>query len=256
MAMISLPRFASLLHLRRSGRATGVGAMLCSTILLASHLLAAQAHAQILSPTPSVPQGMTEYQIDPEHSSVQFAVRHLGISMVRGEFQTFQGSFTYPAPETSPENFSTLLAQARASVTIEVNSISTRAAKRDKHLKSADFLFASKFPEIKFTTNAAEVIGPEAFRIRGTLSLRGVAQDVQLEVEGGKRAKDPWGNERVGFFGRTSINRFAYGVKWDQLLETGAPVVAPDVEIELHIEGIKAGSSPIGTAETTPTAPN
>jgi polyisoprenoid-binding protein YceI len=223
---------------------------LSGSALSLSLLLASPVSSQVLAPTPSVAPGLVEYQIDPEHSSIQFSVRHLGISLVRGEFQSFKGSFTFPAPDAPADT----ILKARSEASIDVNSISSRVAKRDKHLKSADFLFASKFPEIKFSATSVEVLSPENLRVKGNLSLRGIEKEVQLEVTGGTRAKDPWGNERVGFLAKTKLNRFDYGVKWNQLLETGVPVVAPEVEVELSIEGMRAAATAPATTEA-PSAP-
>jgi len=236
------------LHCSGLPRAFAVLFTICVLFPFSSFFFLSNAFTQELSPTPSIPKGLVEYQIDPEHSTIQFSVRHLGISVVRGLFPTFKGSFTFP--DTPADG--ALLPSARAEVTIDAGAISSRVPKRDKHLRSPDFLSTTKFPEIRFSTTAIEGSSPENFQVVGKLSIRGIEKEVRLDVQGGSRAQDPWGNERIGFSARTTIDRFDYGVKWNQLLESGAPVVGSEIEIELLIEGVKGIAPGKGAGHQTP----
>ncbi|MCS6771083.1 MAG: YceI family protein [Kiritimatiellae bacterium] len=169
------------------------------------------------------------YEVDPSHSHIGFAVRHMVVATVRGTFDEYVGSFNYD-PE-NPANFS-------ASATIKTASINTRNAKRDDHLRSPDFFDAEQFPEIKFETTGAELAGDQLV-VRGNLTMRGVTKEIILPLTFSGIVKDPWGNTRVGFEGSTTINRQDWGISWSKTLDTGGLVVSDDVKIELSVEGIQ-----------------
>jgi len=173
------------------------------------------------------------YEIDPDHSSVTFKVRHLAISSVDGHFADVKGGFSF-----DPANPSA----AKANATIGVNSIDTRQTKRDEHLKSPDFLDATKHPTIAFTTNEIRDASSTAFKAVGDLTIHGVTKPVTLDVTVGGTAKDMYGNERAAFSATTTINRKDFGLVWNKVLETGALVVGDEVKIALEIEGIQKKS--------------
>ncbi len=170
------------------------------------------------------------WNIDPSHSHIQFAVRHMVISKVRGRFNKFSGSLSFdPA---APQSGS-------VQATIEVDSIDTTDEKRDGHLKSPDFFDAAKFSTLTFKSTGITGSGSD-LKVTGDLTIHGVTKSVTLDVESLGGGKDPWGGERQGFSAKTTINRQEFGLTWSQTLETGGLLVGDKIEIELDIEAVKA----------------
>jgi polyisoprenoid-binding protein YceI len=174
------------------------------------------------------------WTIDPSHSGVHFSVRHMVVSKVRGRFPKFEGTVSFD--EAAP-------AAGSVSVKIETASIDTGDAKRDGHLRSPDFFDAEKYPEITFRSTKVQPSGGKRYRVTGELSIHGVAKEVVLDAELLGAAKDPWGNQRIGFSASTSIDRKDYGLNWNQLLEAGGMLVGEKVEIELEVEAIAAAAA-------------
>lgn len=174
-----------------------------------------------------------EFSIDPDHSQVSFSIRHLGISNVTGGFQKFSGTILYDA-----EN----LAASKTETTIEVASINTQVAKRDNHLKSADFFQADKFPKMTFVSKSVQPVGADKFKLLGELTIKSITLPVTLDVEVTGSTKDQWGNDRVAFSATGVINRKDFGLTWSKLLETGALVVGDEVKVHLDIQGIRKGA--------------
>ena len=169
------------------------------------------------------------YALDPAHTTVEFVVRHLMITKVRGRFTTFDGSV-----ELEPG--SDLPGAIRA--TIQAASIDTREEQRDAHLRSADFFDVEKFPTLAFESTRIDGT-PDEFMIDGKLTIHGVTRDVSLRGSFEGRANDPWGGVRVGYSAHTTINRKDYGLNWNAALETGGVVVGDEVRIELNVEAIR-----------------
>ena len=168
------------------------------------------------------------YDVDAEHTTVSFKIRHL-FSNVQGQFKEFKGVVEYEPGK--PETWS-------ASGSIQVASIDTNVKERDKHLQSADFFDAAKYPEITFkTTGVAESTENHA-KLNGTLTMRGVEKPVTLDVDIHGVGKDPWGNVRAGFTVTTQLNRKDYGLNWNQALETGQFLVGDEVAVTIELEGI------------------
>lgn len=168
------------------------------------------------------------WDIDPAHTSAQFAVRHLMVSTVRGEFSKVSG--TVNLDEQDPTKSS-------LEATIDTASINTRVEKRDQHLKSPDFLDVAKYPTIAFKSKKIEKVSDTNFKVTGDLTLHGVTKEVVLEVEGSTKAsKDPSGNLRIGGVATTKINRQDFGVQWNKALETGGVVVGDEVTITIDVE--------------------
>ncbi|MBV8344686.1 MAG: YceI family protein [Candidatus Eremiobacteraeota bacterium] len=168
------------------------------------------------------------YALDPAHTTVEFVVRHLMITKVRGRFTAFDG-----AVELEPG--SDLPAAIRAS--IDARSIDTREEQRDAHLRSADFFDVERFPTLTF--ESTRIYGtPDDFVVDGKLTIHGVARDVSLRGNFEGRANDPWGGVRVGYSAHTTINRKDFGLTWNAALETGGVVVGEEVRIELNVEAI------------------
>jgi polyisoprenoid-binding protein YceI len=172
---------------------------------------------------------LTTYAIDPIHSSVEFSVRHLMLSKVRGSFLGVAGTVAL-----SPDS----LVPTAVSAEIAADSVDTREAQRDGHLKSPDFFHVEKFPHIRFVSTAITPGSGDTFKITGTLEILGVTQTVTLEAEAVGRTTDPWGNDRVGYEAKVRINRKDYGLTYNQALEAGGVMVGENVDIELQIEAV------------------
>jgi polyisoprenoid-binding protein YceI len=174
---------------------------------------------------------MQRWKIDPSHSAVQFTVRHLVISKVRGTFERWEGEIDFDPSQ--PE-------ASKVSVRIETASIDTHEPNRDQHLRSADFFDVEKYPAITFESRKVERRGDDRYRVLGDLTMHGVTRPVELDAEYTGAGKDPWGNQRVGFFAKTALNRREFGLNWNQLLEGGGVVVSEQVEISLDVQAIAA----------------
>jgi polyisoprenoid-binding protein YceI len=178
--------------------------------------------------------GRTTWAIDPVHSSVEFAVRHLMITTVKGRFTDVQG--TVVLDDANP-------AAANAEITVGVASIDTRDAQRDAHLRSADFFEAEAHPTLTFRSKRAGNLSGDHFTLVGDLTIHGVTREVTLDVTSEGRSKDPWGGERAGYSATTKIKRSDFGLTWNQLLETGGLAVSDDVKITLDVQLVNKGAA-------------
>jgi len=170
------------------------------------------------------------WDVDSAHTTSAFAVRHLVISTVRGEFGKTAGALTYDDKD---------VARSSVEATIDVTSIDTREPKRDEHLKSADFFDSARYPTITFKSTKVEKAGDGKLKVAGNLTLHGVTKPVVLDVTGPTaEVKDPWGNARRGFSATGKINRQEFGLTWSKAIEAG-PVVGDEVTILLDGELIK-----------------
>jgi polyisoprenoid-binding protein YceI len=171
------------------------------------------------------------WQIDPDHSSFQFKVRHLMVSNVKGDFTKVKGVVTIDERD---------IANLKLEITIDAASVNTGHAKRDEHLRNADFFDVAKHPTITFVSKRAEKAGMDRLKVIGDLTMHGVTREVTVDVEGPtQEVKDPWGNFRRGATATTKINRKDFGLTWNRVLETGGVVVGEDVDIFVEIELIK-----------------
>lgn len=173
------------------------------------------------------------WNIDPEHSAVEFKVRHLMVSNVKGVFGKVAGVVTVDDKD---------LTKSSVSATIDTASIDTGVAKRDTHLKSADFLEVDKYPTMTFvSTQIVKSGNAGGFKLIGDLTLHGVTRKVALDVEGpAPQIKDPMGNIRSGASATTKINRKDFGLTWNKVLEAGGVAVGDEVVINIEVELIKA----------------
>lgn len=171
------------------------------------------------------------WNLDTVHSGINFSVRHMVVSKVRGRFTKFSGNVELDEND---------LARSVVEATIDASSVDTGTAQRDEHLRSADFFDVEHFPQIRFRSTGIEKLGGERYRLTGELTIRDVSREIALDVEYGGRGKDPWGNERVGFTAKTALDRKDFGLKWNQTLETGGVLVSDRVEIELELQAVKA----------------
>ena len=170
------------------------------------------------------------WQIDPAHSQIQFSVRHMMITNVRGTFDRFSGTVDFD--EENP-------AQTTVDVQIEAASVNTREPDRDAHLRSPDFFNAEQYPYLTFKSKRVDVIDDTHARLIGDLTIRDVTREVSLMVEYVGQAKSPWGMVSAGFNASTTINRKDWGLTWNQALETGGVLVGDNVNISIEVELIK-----------------
>jgi len=171
------------------------------------------------------------WQIDPDHSSFQFKVRHLMVSNVKGGFTKASGVVTIDEKDIS---------NLKVELTIDAASVSTDHAKRDEHLRGPDFFDVAKYPTLTFVSKKVIKAGPENLKVTGDLTIHGVTREVTVDVEGPTpEVKDPWGNFRRGATATTKINRKDFGLTWNRALETGGVVVGDDVNIYVEVELVK-----------------
>lgn len=178
----------------------------------------------------------TKWQIDPAHSTAEFAVKHLMISTVKGRFADVKG--TVSVDDNHPANVD-------VDVSIAAASIDTREEKRDAHLRSADFFDVEKYPAIHFKSTRADGDMSGDFKLIGDLTMHGVTREVTLNVEASGTVKDPWGGERAGFAATTKINRKDYGLTYNMALEAGGVMVSDEVKISIEVELVK--EAPVAT---------
>lgn len=170
------------------------------------------------------------WDIDPDHSLIEFRVAHMVISKTSGRFLNYRGFVEMDA------NAKTITA---IEATINADSINTNHEKRDGHLRNADFLDVKQFPTVTYTMKTAQKEG-ETYKVVGNLTLRGVTKEMTLTGMLNGITKDPWGNTRAGFTADGKLNRKDFGMVWNKTLDTGGLVVGDDVHIHLDIECIKA----------------
>ncbi|MEK7400735.1 MAG: YceI family protein [Gemmatimonadota bacterium] len=167
------------------------------------------------------------YQIDATHSSVEFAVKHLMISTVRGRFSDVKG--TLMLPESG---------DATVDITIGAQSISTGVDARDTHLRSADFFDVEKFPELRFVSTHATRHG-DGWGLEGNLTMHGVTNPVTLAVTEEGAGVDPWGNQKVAFSATGKLNRTHFGLTYNAALETGGVLVGEEIKLSIDAQLVK-----------------
>jgi len=174
--------------------------------------------------------GVKTYKIDPQHSSAQFAVTHLMISKVRGEFHAVNGTVNIDESD---------ITKSAVEVTIDASTLDTREPDRDKDLKSPHFLDVAKYPTMSFKSTKIEKGASGKLRITGDLAIHGVTKSVVLDVtEPNPPIKDPWGLQRTAISGTAKINRQDFGLNYSPTLDNGGLVVGNEIEITLDAEMI------------------
>ncbi len=172
-------------------------------------------------------QAQTTWKIDPSHSSIRFAVDHMVISEVEGIFSKYEGSVI-----ATKDDFS----NAKINFTVDVNSVNTDNAKRDEHLRSADFFETEKFPKMTFVSSSVTKTGTGKYNLKGKLTLHGVTKDIALMMTYGGTTKDPWGNTKAGLKVTGVINRTDFGLKYNSVLEAGSLMIGEEVTITAKVE--------------------
>lgn len=170
------------------------------------------------------------WQLDYTHSHIQFSVRHMMISKVKGEFEKFEGTVNFD--EANPTN-------TTVNVSVDLSSINTREEKRDGHLRSADFFDVENHPTMTFVSKRVEKTGEHTGKLIGDLTIRGITKEVTFHVEYAGQAKSPWGTVSAGFTAAGKVNRKEFGLTWNAALETGGVLVGEDVEIAIEVELVK-----------------
>jgi polyisoprenoid-binding protein YceI len=180
--------------------------------------------------TAQLATGTTTWQIDASHSHVEFAVKHMMISTVKGSFPGVTGTITI-----DEENF----ANSSADVEIDVASITTRDEKRDAHLRSADFFNAEAYPTMRFVSTGVKSVNGDTFTLAGNLSISSVTRPVEFKVERTGSGISPWGTTVAAFEATTKISRKDFGLTWNVALETGGVMVGDEIKIHIDIEAVR-----------------
>lgn len=171
-----------------------------------------------------------DYTIDTAHSTIGFTVRHAMVTNVKGKFNDFSGSLHLDGSDPSAST---------ASIDVKMDSIDTGSEDRDGHLKSADFFKIEEFPTMTFRSTKAEALGDEDYRITGDLTVLGTTKPLTIDLEFNGAAKDPFGNERVGFEGKAEIKRSEWGLTWNAALETGGVLISDKIKLTFDISAIR-----------------
>ena len=171
------------------------------------------------------------WQIDPDHSSIQFKIRHLTVSNVKGDFGKTKGVVTIDDKD---------ITQLKVELIIDAASVNTSHAKRDEHLRGPDFFDVAKYPTLTFVSKKVMKTDANRLKVIGDLTIRGVAREITVDVEGPTpEVKDPWGNLRRGATATTRINRKDFGMTWNRVLDTGGLLVSDEVDIYVEVELVK-----------------
>jgi polyisoprenoid-binding protein YceI len=193
------------------------------------NLIYPQEKELIMSTTTPAAIAAGTWTVDPAHSKVGFAVKHMGIATVRGEFTEFEGTL-----EIGDD-----LSSAKVYGTVKTESVDTNEPQRDDHLRSPDFFDAAQFPELRFESISIEALDDEEFRIAGKLTIHGVTNDIVLHADVQGTDIDPWGNERVGLEVTGKLSRGDYGMKFNRALGSGNMLVSDKVNLTLDISAVK-----------------
>jgi polyisoprenoid-binding protein YceI len=175
--------------------------------------------------TQHIPVGI--YAVDPAHSNVGFAVRHMGIATVRGSFRQFEGKIDASGDAPTLEG------------TVTVATVTTGEEQRDGHLLAPDFFDAERYPEIRFYSTATDVVGDGTIRLNGNIEIKGVTQPLELVGTVAQGGADPWGHERIGFELEAVIDRRKFGLDWNQTLPGGGLLVANEVRLLVSVSAVR-----------------
>ena len=171
------------------------------------------------------------WEIDPNHTTMQFKVRHLMISNVKGGFDKFRGMLSLDDKD---------ITKSKVEVVIETASVNTNIKKRDDDLRSPNFFDAAQFPTMTFTSTKVEKAGENGLKIIGKLTIKGITRPVVLVVDSlTPEVKDPWGGIRRGASAATAIKRHDFGLTWNKTMDNGGAVVGEDVAIQLEVEFVR-----------------
>ena len=173
-----------------------------------------------------------DYELDPAHTTIGFVARHAMVTNVKGHFADFTGTLHLDGADPS---------SSTATIDVVMDSIDTGNADRDGHLKSADFFKTDEFPTMTFRSTEAEALGGDDYRITGDLTILGTTRPISIDLEFNGAAKDPFGNERVGFEGKAEISRAEWGLTRNAALETGGMLVSDKIKLVFDVSAIRKG---------------
>lgn len=176
-----------------------------------------------------------EWEIDPAHSEIEFSVKHMMITRVRGRFGSFDG--TLDVDLDSPE-------ASYVEGTIDVDSINTGEEDRDNHLRSDDFFDVANYPTMDFESTRIEQISDDHYKVYGDLTIRDETREIEWDVVYEGQGQDPWGNLRLGFTAETSISRGDFGLNWNVALETGGWLVGDKIDVTASIQAVQQQEEP------------
>lgn len=182
----------------------------------------------------------TTWTLDPAHSQIEFAVKHMMFTTVRGRFTDVSGSIAFDPSEPGAGS---------VQVEMQAASIDTQVEDRDKHLRSADFLDVENHPTLTFSSRRLDGSPSEPgdeFQVVGDLTIRGVTREVVLDARFEGTGTDPWGGTRAGFSAETAIDRRDFGLTWNQALETGGVLVGHQVKIQLQVQAVQEQEAAVG----------
>jgi polyisoprenoid-binding protein YceI len=180
--------------------------------------------------TQTQPGTITTWSIDPSHTLIEFGVKHMMVSTVKGRFTGVEGTIT--VDEQNPAN-------SRTDITIDAASITTGNEQRDGHLRSADFLDVENYPTVTFTSTRVEPTSATTFDVTGDLTIRGTTREVTLPVELNGRGVSPYGQEVAGLSAETKLNRSDFGLNWNVALEAGGVLVGPSAKVAIELEAVR-----------------
>ena len=170
------------------------------------------------------------YAIDASHSRIGFVARHAMVTKVRGSFNEFEGTGYFDVDQP---------ANSHLELVIKTASIDTRNADRDGHLRGNDFFDMDEYPKITFRSTSVEQTGHAEYRVTGDLTIKGITKPVSVDFDYTGAVVDPWGNQRIGFEGNTTINRKDWGVSWNAALEAGGVLVSEKVTLEFEVSAVR-----------------
>ena len=185
-------------------------------------------------PTATAQSATGTYTLDTTHTSIGFVARHAMVTKVRGTFNDFAGTGFFDLENPTNSNFE---------LRIQAKSVDTRNADRDTHLRSNDFFDMEKFPEIKFVSTSVKAVSATNFQVTGDLTIKAVTKPVTIDLDYSGSVIDPWGNTRIGFEGRTVVNRKDWGVNWNAALEAGGVLVSEKVTLEFEISAVRSADA-------------
>ncbi|MDC3415258.1 YceI family protein [Aquibacillus sp. 3ASR75-11] len=174
----------------------------------------------------------TAFKVDPGHTSIDFSVKHMMVSKVKGTFHEFDANIT-----ADPED----LTSAEIEVNVDIKSIDTRNTQRDEHLRSADFFDVENNPKLTFKSTKVTKKSDDEYEVTGDLSIANTTRSETFKVEFEGSAKDPWGNEVYGFSAEGKIKRSDYGITYNAALETGGVLIGDEIKINVELEAVKEG---------------
>lgn len=186
-------------------------------------------------PDPALAPLTGEWVIDPAHSRIGFSVRHAMVTTVRGAFAEYQSRLYFDGRDPS---------RSQAEIVLSTRSVDTGVEQRDAHLLGRDFLDSANYPRMRFASTAVELVGNDVYRMTGDLTIKATTRPVVLELTYIGHVTDPFGYQRAGFDGTTTIDRTEWGLNYSSKLAEGGAMVSEKVRLQFDIAAIR--TAPVG----------